>query len=172
MTWCPRAASHYLSKCRPRSTSTYGVTRPQWVYNFFYYFHNIVFLVISQHSTLGWHAFPLNHIFILAYLLPLSFAHLPQQKKHHFNWLFSIKSIAGAHPSFLLEEAILFNYIWTALYCLTCECFWYIRFITRLCVWDSFLTCSFHTVASRWSLTKSSIKYSRTVNLAGSVYVK
>ena len=31
MTWCPQAASHYLSKCRPRSMSTNGVTRPQWV---------------------------------------------------------------------------------------------------------------------------------------------
>ena len=31
MTWCPQAASHYLSKCWPRSMSTNGVTRPQCV---------------------------------------------------------------------------------------------------------------------------------------------
>ena len=29
--WCRQATSHYLSQCWPRSLSTYGVTRPQWV---------------------------------------------------------------------------------------------------------------------------------------------
>ena len=31
MAWCHQATSHYLSQCRPRSMSPYGVTRPQWV---------------------------------------------------------------------------------------------------------------------------------------------
>ena len=31
MAWCHQATSHYLSQCWPRSLSTYGVTRPQWV---------------------------------------------------------------------------------------------------------------------------------------------
>ena len=31
MAWCHQATSHYLSQCRPRSLSPYGVTRPQWV---------------------------------------------------------------------------------------------------------------------------------------------
>ena len=31
MAWCRQATSHYLSQCRPRSLSPYGVTRPQWV---------------------------------------------------------------------------------------------------------------------------------------------
>ena len=52
MTWCPQAASHYVNNCRPRSMSTCGVPGPQWVNNFFYYFH-IVFLIISHHNTLS-----------------------------------------------------------------------------------------------------------------------
>ena len=31
MAWCHQATSHYLSQCWPRSLSSYGVTRPQWV---------------------------------------------------------------------------------------------------------------------------------------------
>ena len=31
MACCRQATSHYLSQCWPRSLSTYGVTRPQWV---------------------------------------------------------------------------------------------------------------------------------------------
>ena len=31
MTWCRQATSHYLGQCIPRSVSSYGVTRPQWV---------------------------------------------------------------------------------------------------------------------------------------------
>ena len=31
MAWCRQATSHYLSQCWPRSLSSYGVTRPQWV---------------------------------------------------------------------------------------------------------------------------------------------
>ena len=31
MAWCRQATSHYLNQCWPRSMSSYGVTRPQWV---------------------------------------------------------------------------------------------------------------------------------------------
>ena len=31
MAWCRQATNHYLSQCWPRSLSSYGVTRPQWV---------------------------------------------------------------------------------------------------------------------------------------------
>ena len=31
MAWCRQATSHYLSQRWPRSMSSYGVTRPQWV---------------------------------------------------------------------------------------------------------------------------------------------
>ena len=31
MAWCRQATSHYLSQCWPRSLSSNGVTRPQWV---------------------------------------------------------------------------------------------------------------------------------------------
>ena len=41
MTWCRRATCHYLSQCRPRSISPYGVTRPQWVK--INYFHSKCF---------------------------------------------------------------------------------------------------------------------------------
>ena len=31
MAWCHQAPSHYLSQCWPRSMSSNGITRPQWV---------------------------------------------------------------------------------------------------------------------------------------------
>ena len=31
MAWCPQATSHYLRQCWPRSMSSCGTTRPQWV---------------------------------------------------------------------------------------------------------------------------------------------
>ena len=31
MAWCHHITSHHLNQCWPRSLSTYGVTRPQWV---------------------------------------------------------------------------------------------------------------------------------------------
>ena len=31
MAWCHQATSHYMSQCWPRSMSSNGVTRPQWV---------------------------------------------------------------------------------------------------------------------------------------------
>ena len=31
MAWCHQATSHYLSQCCPRSMSSNGITRPQWV---------------------------------------------------------------------------------------------------------------------------------------------
>ena len=31
MAWCRQATSHYLNHCWPRSSTPYGVTRPQWV---------------------------------------------------------------------------------------------------------------------------------------------
>ena len=31
MAWCHQAPSHYLSQCWPRSLSSYGITRQQWV---------------------------------------------------------------------------------------------------------------------------------------------
>ena len=31
MAWCHQATSHYLSQCRPKSLSPYGITSPQWV---------------------------------------------------------------------------------------------------------------------------------------------
>ena len=31
MAWCHQAASHYLSRCWLRYTSSFGVTMPQWV---------------------------------------------------------------------------------------------------------------------------------------------
>ena len=33
MAWCRQATCHYLSQCWPRSMSSNGVTRPQWVNN-------------------------------------------------------------------------------------------------------------------------------------------
>ena len=60
MTLCPQAASHYLRKCRHRFMPTYGVTRPQWV-NKLLLFSQHCFLSHFNHSTLSYHAFPLNH---------------------------------------------------------------------------------------------------------------
>ena len=103
MTWCPRTASHYLSKCRPRSMSTWS----QWVNNPF-----IIFTTLfswSFYTTLHSANMPFHSatIFTLAHLLPLSLAHL--QKTPFKLALAYNKSIADAHPSFLLDEAILFS---------------------------------------------------------------
>ena len=89
MNWCPQAASHYLNKCWPRSMSTCGVPGPQWVNIFFYYFH-IVFLIISQHNTLSWHAFPLNHyIHISISASSVTCLSSTTKKKHYLNMLSS-----------------------------------------------------------------------------------
>ena len=37
MAWCRQATSHYLSQCWPRSLSPYGVTRPQWKCQDYFY---------------------------------------------------------------------------------------------------------------------------------------
>ena len=50
-------------------------------------------------------------IFTLAHLLPLSRAHLPQQKTPFKLTILYNESIADAHPSFPLEEAILWHLI-------------------------------------------------------------
>ena len=107
MTWCPQAASHYLSKCRPRSILTYGVTRPQWVNKLFIIFTTLFFLLFHTTVPSANMLFHSTTIFTLAYLLPLSFAHLPQQETQFKLAILYNKSIADAHPSFLLEEAIL-----------------------------------------------------------------
>ena len=36
MAWCGQATNHYLNQCWPRSMSSYGVARPQWVNNLTY----------------------------------------------------------------------------------------------------------------------------------------
>ena len=45
MAWCHQATSHYLSQCRSRSISPYGVTRGQWV--------NQIRLVLASQSFLS-----------------------------------------------------------------------------------------------------------------------
>ena len=117
MTWCPEAASHYLSKCRPRSMSTYGVTRPQWVNKLFVIFTTLISL--SFHTTVPSANMPFHSttIFTLAYLLPLSLVHLPQQKTPFKLATLYNKSTADSRPSFLLEEAIL-SYLKLLLICL------------------------------------------------------
>ena len=75
----------------------------------------IVTTLLSQsfHTTVSSASIPFHSttIFTLAYLLPLSLAHLPQQKTPFKLAILYNKSIAGAHPSFLLEEAILFCFV-------------------------------------------------------------
>ena len=38
MAWCLQATSHYLRQCWPRSMSLYGITTPQWVNDFLFFF--------------------------------------------------------------------------------------------------------------------------------------
>ena len=100
-------SSKCLSKCRARSMSTYCVTRPQWVNKLFFIFTTL--FSKSFHATVPSASMPFHSttIFTLAYLLPLSLAHLPQQKTLLKLAILYNKSIADAHPSFLLKEAIL-----------------------------------------------------------------
>ena len=97
MTWCPQAACNYLSKCRPRSMSTYGVTRPQWVNKLFFIIFTTLFSWLF-HTTVLSAGMPFHSttIFTLAYLLPLSLGHLPQQT-HHLNLLSSITKALLTH---------------------------------------------------------------------------
>ena len=69
-------------------------------------FHNIVFLFDTTvpSAKMPFHS---TTIFTLAHLLPLSLAHLPQQETPFKLAILYNNSIADAHPSFLLEEAIL-----------------------------------------------------------------
>ena len=69
-------------------------------------------------------------IFTLAYLLPLSLAHLPQQKTPFKRAILYNKSIADAHPSFLFEEAILLFLYVTGIRCI-CLMRRYILFFHR-----------------------------------------
>ena len=45
MAWCRQATSHYLSQCWPRSLSPYGITKPQWVNCFIFFFQNMETMV-------------------------------------------------------------------------------------------------------------------------------
>ena len=112
MTWCPQAAGHYLSKCRPRSTSTYGVTRPQWA-NELFLFSQQCFLshFTPQYPQLACLSTqPLYSHYYICFLCHLLIFH--NNKKPFKLAILYDKSIADAHPSFLLEEAILFEMGW------------------------------------------------------------
>ena len=62
MAWCCQATSHYLSQCWPRSLSSYGVTRPQWVNpfnaklfsrNMSIYFHQFLSVLHTDMTQVG-----------------------------------------------------------------------------------------------------------------------
>ena len=56
MAWCRQATSHYLSQWWPRSLSSYGITRPQWVK-----IHpNYIFIQFLMNWWLGNHAHDRN----------------------------------------------------------------------------------------------------------------
>ena len=46
--WCRQATSHYLSQCWPRSMSSNGVTRPQWVKSFRCVNHEIGLMILNS----------------------------------------------------------------------------------------------------------------------------
>ena len=107
MTWCPQAISHYLSKCRPRFMSTYGHNE---LINFLLFSqHCFLNVVISNHST-SEHAVPLNHYIHISISASSVTCSSSTTKKPPFKLaILYNKSIADAHPSFLLEEAILWT---------------------------------------------------------------
>ena len=51
MAWCRQAPSHYLSQCWPRSLSSYGITRPQWVKRATMLVKKSVFFTMSKDNT-------------------------------------------------------------------------------------------------------------------------
>ena len=96
MTWCPQAASHYLSKWRPRSVSTYGVTGPQWVNKLFIIFTTLFFSRFTpqypQIACLSTQSlYSHQHICFLCHLLSF------HNKKHHLNLLSSITKALLTH---------------------------------------------------------------------------
>ena len=38
MAWCRQATSHYLNQCWPRPPTPYGITKPQWIFQY----HSII----------------------------------------------------------------------------------------------------------------------------------
>ena len=54
MAWCRQATSHYLSQCRHRSMSAYGVTRPQWVDSFYFGRCDYVYFKHNLGIDRGW----------------------------------------------------------------------------------------------------------------------
>ena len=53
MAWCCQATSHYLSQCWPRSTSPYGVIRPQWV-NHHLHTYLQIHVAMELRETVSW----------------------------------------------------------------------------------------------------------------------
>ena len=97
MTWCPQAASHYVSKCRPRFMSTYGVTRPQWVHKLLsQHCFRRHFTLLYPHLTclstepLSWQ-YSHQHICFLCHLL------IFHNQKHRLNLLSSITKALLTH---------------------------------------------------------------------------
>ena len=98
MTWCPQAASHYVSKCRPRFMSTsYGVTRPQWVHKLlsqhcFRRHFTLQYPRLTCLSTepLSWQ-YSHQHICFLCHLL------IFHNQKHRLNLLSSITKALLTH---------------------------------------------------------------------------
>ena len=71
MGWCHQATNHYLNRCWPRSMSSNGVTRPQWVNKWF--------------KTSNW-----NIAKILRSELGFQW---PNQTKHlHISWIFTCRT--------------------------------------------------------------------------------
>ena len=60
MAWCHQASSHYLSQCWPRSMSSYGITRTQWV--------NLLRSASSMVQIIFVHSLVPNHYLTLVYL--------------------------------------------------------------------------------------------------------
>ena len=54
MACCLMAPSHYLSQCWPRSLSPYDVTRPQWVKQLGYFFHQKSILFLMHSFVWNW----------------------------------------------------------------------------------------------------------------------
>ena len=117
MTWCPQAASHFLSKCRPRSMSTYGVTRPHWVNKLLLFSHHCFLshftprypqLTCISTQPLYSH----QHNCFLCHLL------IFHNKKHHLNLLSSITKALLTHilASFLRKQSFISFKFWTITY--------------------------------------------------------
>ena len=113
MAWCRQATSHYLGQCWPRSMSSYGVTRPQWVKcllispSWEWMSHRFPIIRFVSYSDIRYNDINhLNHLYQKLYL----FRDISYTFNDNRNWMNDIKSQC------LILLLVIYIYIYISIY--------------------------------------------------------